>query len=346
LNGRRYHAVIMALLVELSGEQLELANHEAWAAASTLSDSEVEVLFVDHPALVLDAPEVQGRDLAQRLGLAHHVSDQAITGPLEFAGDLAGSIDIGDARSFRVRVRKTVSSNDGNDAKLLEAKAGAIIQERTGVQVDLEGPEVEVRGILAGRAHAGLLGGSVDRRALEARAVRNRPFSQPVSIHPKFARAMVNLARAPIGGVILDPFCGTGGMLMEAALLGYRPWGTDFDPRMVEGSRENLSTLGLEAELDVADVADAIDARDLRPDAIVTDPPYGRSTSVHGRDPEGVLNKMYTMAADALPGGRRLVVCLPSKEMLPSERGPFRLESIHSIRVHRSLTRHICTLII
>ncbi len=335
----------MALLVELSGEQLELASQEAWAAASTLSGGEVEVLFVDHPALVLDAPEVQGRDLALRLGLAHHVSDQAITGPLEVAAELAGSIDIGDAGSFRVRVRKTTSSIEGNDTKLLEAKAGTIIQERTGVRVDLEGPDVEVRVMLAQRAHSGLLGGSVDRKAFEARAVRHRPFSQPVSIHPKFARAMVNLARVPLGGVILDPFCGTGGMLMEAAMLGYLPWGTDYDPRMVEGSLENLSSMGLEARLDVADVADAIDARDLRPDAIVTDPPYGRSTSVHGRDPEGVLEKMYSMAADALPKGGRLVVCLPSTKMLPSERGPFKLESIDSIRVHRSLTRHICVLI-
>lgn len=334
----------MALLVELSGEQLELASQEAWSVASTLSDGEVEVLFVDHPAIVLDAPDVRGRDLAFRLGLAHHVSDQAITGPLEVAAELAGSIDIGDARSFRVRVRKTVSSSEGVDAKLLEAKAGAIIQERTGVQVDLEGPDVEVRVLLANRAHAGLLGGSVDRKALEARAVRYRPFSQPVSIHPKFARAMINLARVPLGDVILDPFCGTGGMLMEAALLGYLPWGTDFDPRMVEGSQENLSSMGLEAQLDVADVADALDARDLRPGAIVTDPPYGRSTSVHGVDPEGVLEKMYAMAADALPKESRLVVCLPSRDMLPSERGLFKLESIDSIRVHRSLTRHICVL--
>ena len=334
----------MALLVELSGEQLELASHEAWAAASTLSDGEVEVLCVDHPALVLDAPDVQGRDLAHRLGLAHHVSDQAITGPLEVSADLAGSIDIGDARSFRVRVRKTISSNEGNDAKLLEARAGAIIQERTGVQVDLEGPDVEVRVMLAQRAHTGLLGGSVDRRGFEARAVRHRPFSQPVSIHPKFARAMVNLARVPLGGVVLDPFCGTGGMLMEAAMLGYLPWGTDYDPRMVEGSHQNLSSMGLEAQLDVTDVADAMDARDLTPAAIVTDPPYGRSTSVHGRDPEGVLEKLYSMASDALPEGGRLVVCLPSREMLPSGRGPFKLESIDSIRVHRSLTRHICVL--
>ncbi len=324
---------------------MELAIHEARAAVSILSDDEVEVLFVDHPALVLDAPDVKGRDLATRLGLAHHVSDQAITGPLEYAVELAGSIDIGDARSFRVRVRKTKSSREGNDAKLLEAGAGAIIQERTKALVDLEGPAVEVRVMLAGRAHAGLLGGSVDRKGLEARAVRHRPFSQPVSIHPKFARAMVNLARVPLHGVILDPFCGTGGMLMEAALLGYQPWGTDYDPRMVEGSHQNLSSMGLEALLDVADVSDAIAARDLRPEAIVTDPPYGRSTSIKGGGTDVVLKKLYSMAADVLPEGGRLVVCLPSRKMLPSERGPFKVESVDSIRVHRSLTRHICVLI-
>ncbi|NIP34812.1 MAG: methyltransferase domain-containing protein, partial [Thermoplasmata archaeon] len=85
----------------------------------------------------------------------------------------------------------------------------------------------------------------------------HRPFSHPISLHPKYARAMVNLAKVPLGGRILDPFCGTGGVLIEAALLGYEPLGSDIDPRMVEGSRRNLEAMGLQAGLEVADVSDA-----------------------------------------------------------------------------------------
>ncbi len=54
----------------------------------------------------------------------------------------------------------------------------------------------------------------VARARLEARKVTHRPFSLPISLHPKLARALVNLARVPMGGVLLDPFCGTGGILL------------------------------------------------------------------------------------------------------------------------------------
>src|SRR5207245_1715269 len=67
----------------------------------------------------------------------------------------------------------------------------------------------------------------VDRSRLEATKVANRPFSLPISLHPKFARALVNLARVPMAGTVLDPFCGTGGVLLEAAELGLRGVGID-----------------------------------------------------------------------------------------------------------------------
>jgi hypothetical protein len=42
------------------------------------------------------------------------------------------------------------------------------------------------------------------------------------------------------GEWILDPFCGTGGTLIEAALIGCREAGTDADLEMIAGSRKNL----------------------------------------------------------------------------------------------------------
>ena len=43
---------------------------------------------------------------------------------------------------------------------------------------------------------------------------------------------------------ILDPFCGTGTVLLEAAMMGYNPYGSDIEPRMVEYSKTNLDWLG------------------------------------------------------------------------------------------------------
>lgn len=335
----------MALMVELSGEVPGLARREALDTASLLAGLEARVCSEDGPVLLIEAGDLKAAHLAERLGLAHHVSDAAVSGFPDSAVDLAASVDIGKAGSFRVRVRTTETAATEVRPRELEEQVGARIQERTGARVDLTEPAAEVRLVLGASAHAGILGGSVDRKGMEARAVKHRPFSHPISLHPKYARAMVNLAKVPLGGRILDPFCGTGGVLIEAALLGYEPLGSDIDPRMVEGSRRNLEAMGLQAGLEVADVSDAGATLEKAPDAIVTDPPYGRSTSLHGSDELGVLEGLYSTGAEHLPPGGTLVVCLPSTDMLPPEGAGFRLSSVHPMKVHRSLTRHVCVLI-
>ena len=61
---------------------------------------------------------------------------------------------------------------------------------------------------------------------------------------PKLAQILINLCGdLPQGARVLDPFCGTGVVLQEAALMGYTPYGTDINERMVEYSRKNLDWL-------------------------------------------------------------------------------------------------------
>lgn len=60
---------------------------------------------------------------------------------------------------------------------------------------------------------------------------------------PKLARLMVNLASCGREGILLDPFCGTGTVLMEAALLGHQVVGSDNDGEAVDGARTNLDWL-------------------------------------------------------------------------------------------------------
>jgi tRNA G10 N-methylase Trm11 len=62
---------------------------------------------------------------------------------------------------------------------------------------------------------------------------------------PKLAQIMINLA---VGSghsdlTVLDPFCGTGVILQEALLMGYRVIGSDIEPKMIEYSRANLKWL-------------------------------------------------------------------------------------------------------
>lgn len=61
---------------------------------------------------------------------------------------------------------------------------------------------------------------------------------------PKLAQILINLCGSlKPGARILDPFCGTGVVLQEALLMGYRVYGTDISERMVEYSEKNLRWL-------------------------------------------------------------------------------------------------------
>ena len=61
---------------------------------------------------------------------------------------------------------------------------------------------------------------------------------------PKLAQILINLCGPlPQGSTILDPFCGTGVVLQEALLMGYRAYGTDLSNRMIDYTEKNLSWL-------------------------------------------------------------------------------------------------------
>lgn len=65
----------------------------------------------------------------------------------------------------------------------------------------------------------------------------------PGLLPPKLARILLNLSEAGQGAKILDPFCGSGVVLSEGALLGYSMTGMDIAPEALQASRANLEWL-------------------------------------------------------------------------------------------------------
>ncbi|MFO7836006.1 MAG: DNA methyltransferase [Candidatus Thorarchaeota archaeon] len=89
----------------------------------------------------------------------------------------------------------------------------------------------------------------------------SRPYvAAEISTSPKICRTLLNLAGARRGDTVLDPFCGTGTLLMEAALLGMHVIGIDLDGNTAQGARSNLQWL--ERDLD-----EKIEYRIIRGDA-------------------------------------------------------------------------------
>jgi tRNA G10 N-methylase Trm11 len=96
---------------------------------------------------------------------------------------------------------------------------------------------------------------------------------------PKLAQIMLNLSIGPSTDPkrVLDPFCGTGVLLQEAALLGNSVYGTDLAEKMVRYSRDNLNwlqdTYSLKFDWRV-DEGDAMDTSWQGPIDVVTSEAY------------------------------------------------------------------------
>ncbi len=81
-----------------------------------------------------------------------------------------------------------------------------------------------------------------------------RPFLRSeITMPPRIARVLVNLAGARSGDLVLDPFCGLGTILGEAAVRGCRVMGVDIDGKRVSEAKANLRWL--EKKMGVADVS-------------------------------------------------------------------------------------------
>lgn len=82
---------------------------------------------------------------------------------------------------------------------------------------------------------------------------------------PKLAQILINLCGPlPRGATVLDPFCGTGVVLQEALLMGYKAYGTDVSERIVGFARKNLEWLIARCSLEERFSLSTGDAQDFQ----------------------------------------------------------------------------------
>jgi tRNA (guanine10-N2)-dimethyltransferase len=321
------------LWIELSGEHQTLPRAEALASFEA---ERVRVREVSWSPKVLGL-EATGPVLraTSRLGLAHFVCEELVRGSFEDLRAFARSFELG-GKTFRTRVQPL---SVDLDVAAVEGALGADFG-RSG-RVDLTSPAVEFRVLVGDDFFLGRVVHRVDRSGLEARKVTHRTFSLPVSLHPKLARALVNLSRVPTAGTLVDPFCGTGGIVLEASRMGLHPVGSDMRRTMVTGARRSLHALGENAVFLIADAGRG-PWRGGRLDGIATDPPYGRASSTCGEQVLDLYDRAFAEFAEALQRGRFAAVVLPSESAVEVGARHLELVERHALRVHRSLTRNFC----
>ncbi len=252
---------------------------------------------------------------------------------------------LGETDSFNVRILRFGGVSKDLSRVKLEGHLGWLLKNITNAKVELENPSRSFRGLFAGPYfHLGLIEYKRPADFVGSRRPRKRPAFHPSTMIPKLARSMVNLSSAVEGTRFMDPFCGVGGILLEASLLGCNIIGIDAIKRMVRGSRRNLRHFQMKPADLIRGDARHLPVRDI--EAVATDPPYGTGASTLKSNTKNILRQFLPEAHSALANRGKLVVASPLGTGTPdiAEHAGFTVQDRHEVYVHRRLTREILVL--
>jgi len=332
---------------QVSGENLELAKAEMEALARLCPTGMVTSWFGRLAKLQTPASPVEflldRAALVQRAGilLGEVIHDESVT---EIISDDIWKTNVQPSDRFSVRTMCIGRGYDSRKRTEIEKDLGAHIQSITGAEVELRAPKTQIlvfivpKRILVCKSSESRL-----RRLLRTREPGRKPFFHPTMMNSTLARVMCNLAGVRPGSTVLDPFCGGGGILCEASHIGAVVVGTDLNWKLLAGAKRNLSEISAQYAVVQAD------ARHLpiqTVDHIVTDPPYGRSSSTRGDESKRLIDTLLRRAPSLLrPGEENLCVCGSSEMGLPEmiQDSGFTLARDIRVSVHRGLVREIVT---
>ncbi len=158
-----------------------------------------------------------------------------------------------------------------------------------------------------------------------------RDYAKPASdarrgmLPPQLSRILLNLADPSGQRAVYDPFCGVGGLLLEAASLGRRSYGSDIDPVAIAAAKRNADWLATDQPdsapitLTVHDATTPLPTGE--PVAIATEGYLGRPISAQTSAAEirrqvaavqPIMQDFLRAAADSLPTGQRISLTLPA----------------------------------
>ncbi|MFX1482024.1 MAG: DNA methyltransferase [Promethearchaeota archaeon] len=246
--------------------------------------------------------------------------------------------------TFAVRTISLAGQFKSSERYEIESRVGAYVKEKTNARVSLRNPQSRILVFLSDdRVWLCKSSASKLRSALQKREPGRKPFFHPSMMNSTLARVMCNLAGVMPGEIVLDPFCGGGGILCEALLMGARTVGIDLNWRLLIGGVKNLSAIGGSFSFLQGDVRN-IPVNMC--DCIVTDPPYGRASSTRGAHAVHLVQSLLDNV-DSMVRRRKNSLCIcGSSEMniqgLVKERG-FQIDQVLHVRVHSGLVREVLT---
>jgi tRNA (guanine10-N2)-dimethyltransferase len=334
----------MKYLFEISKEHETLPTDEIISVVNTI-DNSYKIFIKNDDVLIIDTDISMEQiiKISQRLSFTYSISI------FLFKSDH-------DTNHIRYNALKNPIINNGSIAvkyrnRSISRESKPVIKEIADVytqnkKVSLQKPDVEIRVIISENdVYVGELITSISRTQFEERKAQHRPYFSPISLHPKIARALVNLSGIKNNQTIFDPFCGTGGILIEAGLIGCRVIGSDISDKMIEGTKQNLQFYNItNYDIFVSDVGDVKKTILKKVDSVVTDFPYGKSTTTKGEEILELYERAFKSISEIIKTNGIAVIGIPNEELIPLSKQYFSLIKIYKIPVHRSLTRYFIVL--
>ncbi|MBI5388902.1 N-6 DNA methylase [Candidatus Woesearchaeota archaeon] len=214
--------------------------------------------------------------------------------------------------------------------------AGIIWRALKEPKVRLEKSETPIRIYLLGKqAHVCLLLYE-NKKEFLLRKAHQRPELSPTSLYPRLARAMVNLTGIT-RGTITDPFCGTGGILLEAGLMGFLVEGWDIDAVTLRKCAINMGHYGIKKYNLLNQDATTLNKK---VQFVVADLPYGKNSPMDRQIGELYLPFLKQLKRHLT---KKAVLGFPDfvdyKKMLAQ--AGFKPEHEFTIYLHKTLSKKI-----
>ena len=327
--------------------------------------------IIDSPAFDferLGGTQKAGRVVSELRGDWRQVSMKLVSAYAQAWADHEGKITLGiSAYGFKTTPRDVQKTGIILKGKLKERGVSLRLIPNTDIalssatshhnKLGLSDNHVELI-VVRGANGAAIIAESVGAQNITALAARDqgRPKRDAFvgMLPPKLARMMVNLAPVEAGR-ILDPFCGTGVLLQEAALLGYDVYGTDLVSKMVQFTQANLDWLidthhvtpGV--TLDTGDAmtyqwqapVDAVSCEAYLGQPFSAPPSPGKLTEVRGNC-NHIISEFLRNIAPQLAPGTPLCVAVPAWR---DSAGRFThlplVDSVGSLGFNRTTLRHV-----
>ncbi|XP_032917963.1 THUMP domain-containing protein 2 isoform X2 [Catharus ustulatus] len=174
--------------------------------------------------------------------------------------------------SFRVSCRCS-----GAIAKVLTSQEvgralGVALVRQCGWRADLRDPDLEIF-VHLNDIH------SVVGIPLFRLPLANREYIKTAGLRSTVAWAMASLAEISAGALVLDPMCGLGTILLEAAKEWPEAcyWGADISESQLEGADENIRTAGLVDKIELLKASvKALPLPSESFDSVISDIPFGK----------------------------------------------------------------------